>query len=43
MHRRAGARHLLSSKKAKRKRHLRRWQELHPSEAKKLKKQYNFE
>lgn len=43
MHRRAGGRHLLSCKTAKRKRKLRKWQELHPSEQKKLKRQYNFD
>ncbi len=42
MHRRAGKRHLLSCKTTKRKRQMRKWQELHPSERKKLKKQYNL-
>lgn len=43
MHRKAGKRHLLAHKSSKRKRHLRRWEELNPSEQKKLKKQYDFE
>ncbi len=43
MHRRAGGRHLLSNKTAKRKRKLRKWQQLNPSELVKLKTQYNFE
>ncbi len=43
MHRRAGARHLMSSKTGKRKRQLRNWQELSKAERKKLKAQYNYE
>lgn len=42
MHKRAGKRHLNSHKKSKRKRQLRKWDELEPEEAKKLKRQYDF-
>lgn len=43
MHKRAGKSHLNAHKNSKRKRQLRKWDQLEPEEAKKLKKQYGFE
>ncbi|MFW5922881.1 MAG: 50S ribosomal protein L35 [Planctomycetota bacterium] len=42
MHKRAGKSHLNGHKRSKRKRHLRKWDQLRPEEVKKLKKQYNL-
>ncbi|MFP4027728.1 MAG: 50S ribosomal protein L35 [Candidatus Brocadiia bacterium] len=42
MHARSGRGHLLGKKRSKRKRRLRKWDQLEPCEVKKLKKQYDF-
>jgi large subunit ribosomal protein L35 len=42
LHRRTGKRHLLNKKSSRRKRRLRGWKSLAPSERKKLKRQYGF-
>ena len=42
LHKRAGKRHLMSKKSAKRRRRLSKWQQLTTGEVKKLKRQFNF-
>ena len=42
LHKRAGKRHLMSKKSAKRRRRLSKWQQLTAGEVKKLKRQFNF-